>query len=65
MGGQYVTAASKVTVVGWLLCEAVDWSTLGGSHRLVSYDDCYALCLPWVSLGRVGPVGRCLTGWCS
>ena len=34
MGGQYVIVAPKVTIVGWLLCEAVDWSTLGGSHRL-------------------------------
>ena len=33
MDGQYVTAASKVTIVGWLLCEAMNWSTLGGSYR--------------------------------
>ena len=60
MGGQYVPAASKVTIVRWLLCEAVNWSTLGGSYSLVSYDDCYALCLPCVSLGHVGPVGPCV-----
>ena len=35
MGGQYITAVSKVTIVGWLLCEAVNCSTLSGSYRLV------------------------------
>ena len=29
---------------------------------MVLYSDCYALCLPWVSLGRVGPVGPALQG---
>ena len=62
MGGQYVTAASKVTIVGWLLCEAVVEGSVDPPHRLVSYDDCYALCLPWVSLGLVGPFGCYLPG---
>ena len=29
---------------------------------MVLYDDCYALCLPWVPLGHVGPVGYWLPG---
>ena len=41
-----VTAASKVTIVGWLLCEAVVEGIVDLSHRWVSYDDCYALWLP-------------------
>ena len=45
MGGQYATAASKVTIVGWLLCEAVNGSPVGSFAQMVLYDDCYALCL--------------------
>ena len=57
MGGQYVMAASKVTIVGWLLCEAVNWSTLGGSYRWIYDDDCYALLLT-LSFFR-----SCWSGW--
>ena len=62
MGGQYVTVASKITIVAWLLCEAVSWSPVRWFTQMVLYDDCYALCLPWISLGRVGPVGPALRG---
>ena len=57
MGGQYATAVSKVTMVGWLLCEAVGGSPVGSFTQMVLYNDCYALYLPLVSLGRV-----CLSG---
>ena len=62
MGGQYVTAALKVTIVGWLLCEVVVEGSVDPPHRKVLYDDCYAVYLPLVSLGRVGPVGHCFAG---
>ena len=52
MGGQYVTAASKVAIVGWLLCATVNRSPVGWFTQMVLYDDCYALCLPCLSLGR-------------
>ena len=65
MGAQYVTAALKVTIVGWLLCEMVSWSPVGWFTQVVLYDYCYALCLSWVSLGHVGPVGLYLMGWSS
>ena len=35
MGGQYVTAATKVTIVGWLLCESVVEGDVGSPYRLV------------------------------
>ena len=35
MGGQYVTAASKVMIVGWLLCEAVVEGSVDPPHRWV------------------------------
>ena len=34
MGGHYVIAASKVTIVGWLLCEAVVEGSVVLPHRL-------------------------------
>ena len=43
MGGQYVTAASKVTIVGWLLCETVVEGSVDPPHRWVFNSDGYAL----------------------
>ena len=43
MDGEYVTAASIVRVVEWLLCAMVVEGTVGPPYRLCSYGDYYAL----------------------
>ena len=62
MGGQYVTPASTVMIVRWLLCETVNWSTLSGLHIWFFIMIVTLFCLPWVSLVVLVWLGTALRG---